>query len=240
MRSRQSNIYIGLLFVGVVFIFSATFCGCESDPSVTTIIRINPDGTTEQWQTCKYVAWNGDGSIKFVPMKLSHEIRITGNLTVFSTKVIVETKKEWGDNIKQQLSCRIWNKDKSSVLVYLLNRSTTWTLPTIQEDNIIDGVSSLLKQFPESELISATCIVNISENVPILLSGNIDFEDIVYQYIIYDVRIEFKDIKKIILPDNIRASYYMSPSAIYKLVYKTPILNHLIKYMKEEEKSCHL
>ena len=79
----------------ILLILSALFlvCGCcDTNKTYTNIIRMNPDGTKEEWKTCSTVTWNSDGSITFIPLKLSHTIRITGSLTVYETVVIVKTE----------------------------------------------------------------------------------------------------------------------------------------------------
>jgi len=76
----------------ILLAITLVFCGCEIEKSYTTIIRINPDGSVEEWKTCSKVTWNGDGSITFAPLKLSHSIRITGCLTVYETIVVIKTK----------------------------------------------------------------------------------------------------------------------------------------------------
>ena len=40
-------------------------------------------------------------------------------------------------------------------------------------------------------------------------------------------------------PDNIRASHFMPFESANDVAYKTPILNHLMKYMEKEEEQCH-
>lgn len=83
-----------VMVLTILLILSALFlvCGCETNKTYTTIIRINPNGVIEEWKTCSSVTWNSDGSITFIPLKLAHTIRITGSLTVYETLVIVKTK----------------------------------------------------------------------------------------------------------------------------------------------------
>lgn len=147
-------------------------------------------------------------------------------------------QKRKNDQVKQQLSFRIWNRARSAILVYLLNRSTTWTIPTVEENDIVSGIQSLLSYFPEADLSAAICIINLEDKIPIQIAGGVVSGEIVYQHIIYDTIIEYKGIEKIIPPDNVKASHFMSFESIEKLLYKTPALNYLIKYMKEEEKFC--
>ena len=81
----------------VFFITLFMLIGCKKEASYLTIIRNNPNGTIEQWKTSsKGVTWNSGGSITFTPFSLSHEISITGCLTVFSTKIVIDqtTNKE--------------------------------------------------------------------------------------------------------------------------------------------------
>lgn len=80
------------LLLLVLLIICLIISGCETNKTYTTIIRINPNGVTEEWKTCSSVTWNSDGSITFTPLKLSHTIRITGHLTVYETVVIVKTE----------------------------------------------------------------------------------------------------------------------------------------------------
>ena len=84
-----------VMVLTIVLVLSALFLvsGCETKETYTTIIRMNPNGGIEEWKTCSGVTWNNDSSITFIPLKLSHSIRITGNLTVYETVVIVEKEK---------------------------------------------------------------------------------------------------------------------------------------------------
>lgn len=83
-----------VMVLTILLILSALFlvCGCDTNETYTTVIRMNPDGTKEEWKTCSVVTWNSDGSITFTPLKLSHTIRITGSLTVYETVVVVKTE----------------------------------------------------------------------------------------------------------------------------------------------------
>ena len=90
------------------FIILFMLIGCEKGASYQTITRNNPNGIIEQWITKgNGVTWNADGSITFKPTNLSHSIRITGCLTVFSTKIVVdqttdeEVKKSESENEKK-------------------------------------------------------------------------------------------------------------------------------------------
>ena len=75
----------------VFFITLFTLIGCKEKDSYQTIIRNNPNGTIEQWKTKgNGITWNADGSITFTPFSLLHKIRITGCLTVFSTKIVAD------------------------------------------------------------------------------------------------------------------------------------------------------
>ena len=75
----------------IFFITLFMLIGCKKETSYLTIIRNNPDGTIEQWKTGnKGITWNSGGSITFTPFSLSHEIHITGCLTVFPTKIVVD------------------------------------------------------------------------------------------------------------------------------------------------------
>ena len=124
------------------------------------------------------------------------------------------------------------------MLLYLLKKSVTWTLPYIRVRpgyNIIDSLLSL-SQCLDTEFNSAVCILNKREAIPINLPGNTAFTDIQFQYIIYDVLFQFKGSEKLKLPDNIRASHFMTFKEIKELPYRTPILNHLITHIKTGEK----
>lgn len=85
---------ITIILLTLFILSTLILYGCETEKYFTTVMRMNPNGTVEQWKTCDTVTWAGDGSVEFKPMRLSHSIRITGNMTVFKTKVIVETKEE--------------------------------------------------------------------------------------------------------------------------------------------------
>lgn len=78
----------------IVLVLSALFLisGCDTSKTYTTVMRMNPDGTQEEWKTCSGVTWNSGGSITFTPLKLSHTIRITGALTVYETVVVIKTE----------------------------------------------------------------------------------------------------------------------------------------------------
>lgn len=81
----------------VFFVTLFVLIGCKKENSYLTIIRNNPNGTIERWKTgSNGVTWNNDSSITFTPFSLLHKIRITGCLTVFSTKIVVDqtTDKE--------------------------------------------------------------------------------------------------------------------------------------------------
>lgn len=137
------------------------------------------------------------------------------------------------EDLKQEVGFRIWNENKSAMLLYLLNKSTTWTIPTVQHESIMDA---LLSHLPNADIAAAICIVNTKDSVPIIRPGNAKFENItIYQYIIYDIMIETKGLRKVKLPDNMRVSHFMTFENAIALAYKTPILNHLMKYMKKEE-----
>lgn len=84
-------ILIAFVFYIGLFEMMLSGCGCATEKSYTTIIRMNPDGTSEQWETCNTISWDG-GFITFKPMSLDHEIRITGSLTVFKTKVVANSE----------------------------------------------------------------------------------------------------------------------------------------------------
>lgn len=78
-------------FIITLIVFFITIVGCKKETSYQTIIRNNPNGTIERWITkSNGVTWNADGSITFKPTNLSHAIRITGCLTTFSTKIVVD------------------------------------------------------------------------------------------------------------------------------------------------------
>lgn len=78
------------LMVFFITLFMLTGCTWK-EASYQTIIRNNPNGTIEQWKTKgNGITWNADGSITFTPFSLLHSIRITGCLTVFSTKIVVD------------------------------------------------------------------------------------------------------------------------------------------------------
>ena len=140
--------------------------------------------------------------------------------------------------VQQSVGFRICNIDKSTMLLYLLKKSTTWTLPCIKSFSnhiLMDSLVSLGKRL-DTELNSAICILNKKEAIPIHLPGNTTFTDIQFQYIIYDVLFQLKGIEKPKLPDNVRASHFMTLKEAIGLQYKTPILNHLITYIKTNEK----
>lgn len=135
--------------------------------------------------------------------------------------------------VQQSVGFRICNMDKSTMLLYLLKKSTTWTLPCVEpfsNQTLIDNLLSLGKCLG-TELNSAICILNKKESMPIHLPGNTTFTDIQFQYIIYDVMFQLKGSEKPKLPDNIRASHFMTLKEASELDYKTPILNHLITYI---------
>lgn len=85
-------ILTALVLVFYVGFSEILLCGCVPEKSYTTIIRMNPDGTSEQWKTCGIVTWDSGGFISFKPIRLDHEIRITGSLTVFKTKVVANSE----------------------------------------------------------------------------------------------------------------------------------------------------
>ena len=137
------------------------------------------------------------------------------------------------EDLKQEIGFRIWNEHRSAILLYLLGKSTTWTIPTVQHESIMDALTSHL---PNTDIAAAICIVNAKDSVPIIRPGNTKFENIViYQYIIYDIVINTKGLRKVELPDNMRASHFMTFESANAVAYKTPILNHLMKYMRKEE-----
>lgn len=141
------------------------------------------------------------------------------------------------DNLRQEIGFRIWNENRSAILLYLLDKSTTWTIPSVQHESIMEA---LLSHLPNTDIAAAICIVNAKDSVPIILPGNIQSKDVIYQYIVYDVIIETKGLRKVKLPDNVRASHFMTFESAIALAYRTPILNHLMKYMKKEEEQCQI
>lgn len=84
--------FIAVLSVLLIIVALVPICGCDTTKMYTTVIRMNPDGVKEEWKTCSGITWNSDGSITFIPLKLSHTIRITGSLTVYETIVVVKTE----------------------------------------------------------------------------------------------------------------------------------------------------
>ena len=140
--------------------------------------------------------------------------------------------------VQQSVGFRIYNMNKSTMLLYLLKKSTTWTLPYFKPFSnhaLMDNLLSLGKRLGV-EFNSAICILNKKESIPIHLPGNTTFTDVQFQYIIYDVLFQLKGIEKPKLPDNVRASHFMTLKEAIGLPYKTPILNHLITYIKNSEK----
>lgn len=134
--------------------------------------------------------------------------------------------------LKQEIGFRIWNENRSAILLYLLGKSTTWTIPTVQHENIMEAV---LSHLPNSDIAAVVCIVNTKDSVPLISPGNIEFKNVIYQYIIYDVVINTKGLRKVNFPDNMRSSHFMPSESVNTLLYKTPILNHLLKYMEKEK-----
>lgn len=94
MTSKTLKPVLILLFITLVLLI---ICGCETEESYTTIIRMNPDGSTEEWKTCSGVTWGEGGLITFTPLELSHTLQITGALTVYKTIVIVAKDEEEPD-----------------------------------------------------------------------------------------------------------------------------------------------
>lgn len=135
-------------------------------------------------------------------------------------------------DLKQEIGFRIWNENRSAILLYLLGKSTTWTIPIAQNESIMDALAYNL---PNTEIASAVCIVNAKDSVPIISPGTTKFKNVIYQYIIYDITINTKGLRMVELPDNIRASHFMPFESANSVAYKTPILNHLMKYMEKEE-----
>ena len=72
--------------------------------------------------------------------------------------------------MKQEIGLRIWNEDKSAVLVYLLNKSTTWTLPTIKDKGVLDTLS---EQLLNVDIASAICIVNTKDSVTLICGTSV-------------------------------------------------------------------
>lgn len=146
--------------------------------------------------------------------------------------------KKTNQPTQQSVGFRIYNVNKSTILLYLLKKSTTWTLPCVKpfsNYNLMDSLLSLGHDL-DTEFNSAICILDKKESIPIHLPGNTTFTDVQFQYTIYDVLFQFKGSEKFRLPDNIRAYHFMTLKEIYGLAYKTPILNHLIIYMETVEK----
>ena len=136
------------------------------------------------------------------------------------------------EDLKQEIGFRIWNENRSAILLYLLGKSTTWTIPTVQNESIMDALASHL---PNTDIAAAICIVNAKDSVPIISPRTTRLENVIYQYIIYDITINTKGLIMVEFPDNIRASHFMPLESANDVAYKTPILNHLIKYMEKEE-----
>lgn len=140
------------------------------------------------------------------------------------------------EDLKQEIGFRIWNENRSAILLYLLGKSTTWTIPTVQNESIMD---SLAFHLPKSDIVAAICIVNAKDSVPIISPRTTRLENVIYQYIIYDITIDIKGLVMGGLPDNMRASHFMPFESANGVAYKTPILNHLMKYMEKEEEQCN-
>lgn len=141
------------------------------------------------------------------------------------------------ENVQQIVGFRIWNVNKTGILLYLSKKSATWTLPfvkTVTNHNIVKSLFLLSNQFTKANLISAVCIVNVKETVPIQLPNNTKITNVSFNYIIYDAVIHLANLSDINLPDNIRYPQFIGAQSIPTLIYKTSILNHLIKYMKKD------
>lgn len=153
-------------------------------------------------------------------------------------KEVVTNTDHHSDNIQQEIGLRIWNANKSSILLYLSKKSATWTLPSVKitnNFNVLDSISLLLEQFVNTDLVSAVCIINTKEIIPIRLSNDAIVTNVSFQYTVYDAVFKFQNLSDIKFPENVRFSQFMSLGYIKGLVYKTPILNHLLKYMKEDK-----
>ena len=93
----------------------------------------------------------------------------------------------------------------------------------------------MLDQFVEMDLSSAICILDIKDIIPIQQPGFVTNTDISFQYIVYNAVFNVHYVTKIKLPDNTKSSHFVTTKGLSELVYKTPMLNHLISYMKENE-----
>lgn len=151
---------------------------------------------------------------------------------------IVAKSDYYKDNVKQMIGFRIWNVAKTNILVHLLEKSAAWTLPSMvltPGQDTTDKLLLLLDQFPGAELSSAICILNIKETIPIQFPENTTFTDVSLQYIIYDIEIEPNNVRQIYLPKNVKGSLWLKIDNTASLIHKTPILNHIVKYMKEKQ-----
>lgn len=137
------------------------------------------------------------------------------------------------NGLKQEIGFRIWNENRSAILLYLSGKSTTWTIPTVQYENIME---TLFSHLPNTDIAAVICIVNTKDSVPLILPGTTEFKNVIYQYIIYDVVINTKGLRKVKLPYNMRVSHFMSFESVKALLYRTPILTHLMKYMEKEKR----
>lgn len=132
---------------------------------------------------------------------------------------------------------RIWNMSKSAILLYLLKKSATWSLPFINikpTKNILSEGLLLLDQVADVELISAICILDKEETVIIRSKDESSFTKIPFRYIVYDAIINSRDISKLKLPKEVRYAQFLTTSNLETLGYKTQILNCLISYMKPQ------
>lgn len=137
------------------------------------------------------------------------------------------------DNKEQQIGFRIWDENKSAILLYLLDKSTTWTIPSIQENK--DILETLSDQLQDAEIMSAVCIINAENHVPIREDKSNKLINMTYQYIVYDVITNADNATKIKFPNNVRASHFMRLNSIKNVLYRAPILTQLIKHMQKEE-----
>lgn len=137
------------------------------------------------------------------------------------------------DNKKQQIGFRIWDEDKSAILLYLLDKSTTWTIPSIQENE--DILETLSDQLQGVEIMSAVCIINVENRIPVRVDKSSKIVNTTHQYIVYDVITDANNSTKIKFPKNVRASHFMRLNSIKNVLYRAPILIHLINHMQKEE-----
>lgn len=130
---------------------------------------------------------------------------------------------------KHVVGFRIWDAVRVNILLYLLKKSVTWTIPyseVLPIDSIADVSFELLKQFPGAKIKSVTCMLNTKDIID-TQTPLASLKYIVNNYTIYNLELAFNKLERIKLPDHIQSYRFIKPATLNTFIHSTPLLKHL-------------